>query len=202
VQSAANVALAGAVAFSILLVLLHFLKPENAPSWRMISEYEIGRHGWLMRLAFFCWSIGFLGLAVALWQQASLLAEVLLAIVAISLVGAGIFAADPITTPRGSQTRAAKLHSLFGVLAVLGIPIAATAVDLSLRANPLAASIQKHLPYMSLMVWFGLLVMMSAFVFFGARRIPLGPQAHIGWPNRFMVLTYVAWLILIAQALR
>jgi hypothetical protein len=202
VQSAADVALAGAVAFSIVLVLLHFLKPENAPSWRMISEYEIGRHGWLMRLAFFCWSIGFLGLAVALWQQASLLAEVLLAIVAISLVGAGVFAADPITTPRGSQTRAGKLHSLFGVLAVLGIPIAATAVDLSLRANPLAASIQEHLPYMSLMVWFGLLVMMSAFVFFGVRRIPLGPQAHIGWPNRFMVLTYVAWLILIAQVLR
>jgi hypothetical protein len=114
----------------------------------------------------------------------SLLAEVLLAIVALSLVGSGIFAADPITTPRGSQTRAGKLHSLFGVLAVLGIPIAATAVDLSLRGNPLAASIQEHLPYMSLMVWFGLLVMMSAFVFFGVRRIPvhgsyLRGMAHI-----------------------
>jgi hypothetical protein len=202
VQGAADLALAGAFAFSILLVLLHFLKPENAPSWRMISEYEIGRHGWLMRLAFFCWSIGFFGLLVALWQQASLLAEVLLTMVAIALVGAGIFAADPITTLRESQTRAGKLHSLFGVLAVLGIPITATAVDWSLRANPLAASIQTYLPCMSLMVWFGLLVMMSAFVFFGARKIPLGPRAHIGWPNRFMVFTYVAWLTLMAAAMR
>ena len=37
-----------------LLALLHFLKPELDPAWRMISEYEIGRFGWMMRLAFFC----------------------------------------------------------------------------------------------------------------------------------------------------
>jgi hypothetical protein len=30
--------------------------------------------------------------------------------------------------------------------------------------------------------------------------VPLGPQARVGWPNRFMVLTYVAWLIFIAAA--
>jgi hypothetical protein len=201
-QSVANVGFAGAVTFFLLLVLLHFLKPENDPSWRMISEYEIGRYGWLMRLAFFCWSIGFVSLAVALWQRASVLAEGLLAIVAISLVGAGIFAADPITMHRDSQTRAGKLHSLFGVLAVLGIPITATVVDWSLSGIPLAAPIQSYLPWMSLMVWLGLVAMMSAFAFFGAKKIPLGPQAHIGWPNRFMVLTYVAWLVLIADVMR
>jgi hypothetical protein len=146
VQSAVDVGLAGAVTFSILLVLLHLLKPENDPSWRMISEYEIGRHGWLMRLAFFCWSIGFVGLAVALWQQASMLAEGLLATVAIGLVGAGIFAADPITTHRRSQTRSGKWHSFFGVIAVLGIPIAATVVDWSLSGNPLVVPIQSYLP--------------------------------------------------------
>ena len=202
VQSAADMALAGTAGFCLLLVLLHFLKPENAPSWRMISEYEIGRLGWLMRLAFLCWAIGFSGLAVALWQQVSMLAEVLLVIVALVLAGAGMFAADPITTLRAAQTRAGKLHSLFGALAILGIPIAATATDWSLRANPLAASMQNYLPWMSLMVWLGLTAMISAFAFFGAKKIPLGPQAHIGWPNRFMVFTYVAWLMLIAEAMR
>jgi len=201
-QSAADVGLAGALAFSILLVLLHFLKPENDPSWRMISEYEIGRYGWLMRLAFFCWSIGFFGLAVALWQQASMLAEGLLAIVAIGLVGAGIFAADPITTLRDAQTRAGKLHALFGAITVLGIPITATVVDWGLSSNQLAVPTQRYLPWMSLMVWLGLLAMILAFAFFGAKKIPLGPQAHIGWPNRFMVFTYVAWLISITDALR
>jgi hypothetical protein len=51
---AAQVALAAVAAFSILLVRVHVLKPEIDPSWRMISEYEIGRYGWLMRLAFVC----------------------------------------------------------------------------------------------------------------------------------------------------
>jgi Protein of unknown function (DUF998) len=202
VPGAAGVALAGAVSFSVLLIVAHFLKRENAPSWRMISEYEIGRYGWVMRLAFFCWSIGFVGLAVALWQQASMLAKILLVIVPAGLCGAGIFAADPITTLRGTQTRAGKLHAFFGVLSVLGIPIAASVVDWDLNGNPLAAPIQGHLFFMSLMVWFGLIAMMSAFAFFGAKKIPLGPKAYIGWPNRFMVLTYIAWLVLIAMAMR
>ena len=49
-----------------LLLSLHVLSPEFSPAWRMISEYEIGRHGWLIRAAVFCWSIGFFGLAVVL----------------------------------------------------------------------------------------------------------------------------------------
>jgi hypothetical protein len=30
------------------LFLLHFLKPELDPVWRMISENEFGRFGWLI----------------------------------------------------------------------------------------------------------------------------------------------------------
>ena len=52
---AAQLSLVAVGAFSLLLVLLHVLKPEIDPSWRMISEYEIGRYGWAMRLAFVCW---------------------------------------------------------------------------------------------------------------------------------------------------
>jgi hypothetical protein len=44
--------------------------------------------------------------------------------------------------------------------------------------------------------------MISVFAYFGAKKIPLGPQAQIGWPNRFMVFTYAAWLIGIAAAVR
>ena len=34
-----------AVVFLVILILLHFLKRELDPAWRMISEYEIGRFG-------------------------------------------------------------------------------------------------------------------------------------------------------------
>jgi hypothetical protein len=70
---AAQVTLAAVAAFSILLVLVHVFKPEIDPSWRMISEYEIGHHDWIMQLAFVCWSA--------------------------SVFGAAVFATDPITTP-------------------------------------------------------------------------------------------------------
>ena len=40
--SVAHLSLAAGALFLVLLVVLHILKPEYDPSWRMISEYEIG----------------------------------------------------------------------------------------------------------------------------------------------------------------
>jgi hypothetical protein len=201
-QVGADVAVAGAAAFSILLVLLHFLKPENDPSWRMISEYEIDRYGWLMRLAFFCWSIGVLGLAVALSQHISAIVDALLAIIGASIFGAGIFAADPIANSNKSQSRAGKLHTLFGMITIIGTPFVVTAIDWSLGGNPLAASIQPYLVWLTLMVWLGFLAFSSTMGYFvGTKKIPLGPQAKIGWSNRFMVFMYLAWLVVVATSL-
>ena len=45
-----------------LLVALHALEPEFNPP-HLISEYELGRLGWLMSLAFFCLGAGSLLLA-------------------------------------------------------------------------------------------------------------------------------------------
>lgn len=38
-----------AILFLLLLATLHLLKADLDPSWHFISEYEIGRHGWLMQ---------------------------------------------------------------------------------------------------------------------------------------------------------
>src|SRR5512145_1838716 len=62
---AARIAMAWTVAFYVLLALLHLLKPEIDPSWRFISEYAIGRYGWLMSLAFLLYSVAWLALFVA-----------------------------------------------------------------------------------------------------------------------------------------
>jgi hypothetical protein len=194
IQIAPMVALVGAVAFSIFLIALHLLKPENDPSWRMISEYQIGRYGWLMRLAFFCWSLGVFGLAAALWQHASAIADVSLAVIAASIFGAGIFVTEPITTPNDLQSRASKFHTLFGVTTIIGTPLVVTAIDWSLGGNPLFL-------WLTLVVWLGFLTFALAIVYHGSKEISLGPQTKIGWPNRFMVFTYVAWLIVVATVL-
>jgi hypothetical protein len=201
ISVAAELSLAGAAAFSLLLILLHFLKPENDPSWRMISEYQIGRYGWLMQLAFFCWSIGVFALAAVLSQHIFAIADIFLFVIAASIFGAGIFVTNPITTPNELQNRASKLHTLFGAITIIGTPFVVTAIDWSLGGSPLVASIQPYLILLTLIVWLGFLMFVLAMVYYGSKKIPLGPHAKIGWPNRFMVFTYIVWLVVIACVL-
>lgn len=53
-----------------LVVLLHFLESEFDPSWRVLSEYSLGRYGVLMRAAFLAWGTGGIAVAVALSESA------------------------------------------------------------------------------------------------------------------------------------
>jgi hypothetical protein len=52
---AAWAALALTAATLRLLASLHVLSPEFDPSWRVISEYALGRYGWLLSLMFLAW---------------------------------------------------------------------------------------------------------------------------------------------------
>jgi len=47
---------------AVLIVMLHGLKPEIDPSWRFISEYALGRYGWLMSIAFVTFGVAHLAL--------------------------------------------------------------------------------------------------------------------------------------------
>src|SRR5262245_58805908 len=57
-RSTAYVALAAVAVFPTLVAVLHAIEPEFDPSWRMLSEYAIGHHGWVMALAFLSLGIG------------------------------------------------------------------------------------------------------------------------------------------------
>ncbi len=87
--------------FLALIVLLHAIKPEFEPSWRFLSEYSIGRHGWVMMTAFFLWAISCFTLSVALREHVKTrggrLGRAVLVVVGLSLIMAGLFAQDPIT---------------------------------------------------------------------------------------------------------
>jgi hypothetical protein len=190
----------GAGIFLLILVILHFLKPELDPSWRMISEYEIGRCGWLMRIAFACLSVGCIALVMSLWRRVPMVAEVLLTLGAIGPLGAAIFATDPITTPRNSMTLASRLHAVFGALFILGFPIAITIIGWN-ATDPLLAPLHSRLPWMSIAVWVGFFTFLGSSVLFGGAKGTYGPDVRIGWPNWFMMFTYLVWLTIIALAI-
>ena len=95
----------GAIALSVgLVVLLHFLEPEFDPSWRMLSEYSLGRYGLLMRVAFIAAGTSVIAVAIALsgsaWPW-----DLGLVLVAIGPIGAAFIDTDPITMPRAEMSR-------------------------------------------------------------------------------------------------
>ncbi len=65
----ALLAIVAAAATLLLLASLHVLSPEFDPSFRMVSEYALGRDAWVLSLMFLAWGISSWALVVALWSQ-------------------------------------------------------------------------------------------------------------------------------------
>ena len=115
-RAAAAISAAAAITFAVLLGALHLIQPGLDPSWRFISEYALGRAGWLMNVAFVALATSLLGAAVALARPVRTwpgrVGLVLLLIAAAGMLLAALFPTDPITVPVEAQTTAGRLHSL------------------------------------------------------------------------------------------
>ncbi len=201
---AAQIAVAFAIGFLVILCSLHFLEPEFDPSWRMISEYEIGRYGPMMRLAFFCWGSSVLALVYVLWFSLQTVGGNVgrwwLLVIGIALFGAGTFVTNAILDPTPSTAN--SLHTLCGAVVILTFPMAASLVTGSLAKNRDWASARRWLFSATLLVWLSLFLFFASIVVSRAVH-PMagrvGPEVFLGWPNRFLVLVYNVWLILVAR---
>jgi hypothetical protein len=199
----AQLSLAFGGVFLALLALLHLFKRELDPSWRMISEYEIGRFGWLMRLAFFCWGASVLTATLAIWPSLQTVGGVIgsywLLVITLFLFGAGIFKTDPITAQTNSLV--SKLHNLCGTVVILTFPIAATLTANSLMRNPGWAPAHGGLVLGTVLVWAGMAAYFGTIIGARVRNPKAGEDgSHIlmGWPNRLNVVTYLIWIFIVA----
>ena len=193
-----------AALFLAILFLLHFLKRELDPSWRMISEYEIGRFGWMMRLAFFCWGASVLALLITIWPVllpiSGTISRWWLVLIVIALFGAGIFKTDPITNDTRSLVN--TIHKICGTIVILTFPIAATLAIRSLLHNPLWSAYQGILIFGVVLAWIGMVAYFATVVISRVKDPKAGevgsPHILMGWPNIFNVVTYIVWIIIIA----
>src|SRR6266508_294458 len=201
--SAAKLSMSAAVTFLVLLVALHFIEPELDPSWRVISEYEIGDYGWMMRLAFFSLAVSCIALIPAIQSQAvgfwGKLGLGLLLLSAAGMIIAGIFISDSMT---GSRTSTGQIHELAAMLD--SIPFAALLINLTLiRKNPAWSSARGALLWTAFLPILGLVVFVSSVAVMFPSDGKFGPDVLIGWPNRFFIATHAVWLITVAwQALK
>jgi hypothetical protein len=198
---AARLAIVAIVSYQILLIALIFVRPDLAPSWHTISEWAIGRYGWIMSGAFLISALSYAALFVMLKSQLhGSLGRMGLGILLICMIGAtgvGIFTTDPMPLHFPLSTRG-TLHVIFGTSQLVLLPFAALLINLSLARNN-----EAWRPTRRVLLWTAGLPLFgfSSFAVYSAIFVfPLGPGAYgpgvnIGWPPRFAFLTYMLWVV-------
>jgi hypothetical protein len=205
--AAACLAFAGAAATVLLLASLHAVSPEFDPAWRMVSEYANGRYGWVLSLMFAAWGLSSLALVFAIGSEART-KRFKAGLVFLTLAGVG--AAMP-SLPMFDINHD-TLHNLAGALGILGLPIAAMLISISLgRTEPWSAA-KRTLLYTANLTWVSVVLLATTFVLLVATfsQVPGGPPAQapkvlppgviglVGWANRFLVLVYCVWVAVVA----
>ncbi len=184
------------------LATLHIVSREFAPSWRMVSEYALGKYRWLITSFFICWAISTFLCCGLMTSFANSTLQILgIIFVAISGIGAllgGIFDVKH------------KKHGLSFLLGVPTLPIGALlfAYNLPSKKN------WEELIYLAHATWISLVIMAITMIImmngFKKAGIPLGPNekspiavpegvvAVNGYANRLLIICYIGWLITIA----
>jgi hypothetical protein len=199
----AGMAIGAAAVALIALAALHALKPEVHPSRTMISQYALGRFGWVMAVCFAAFSAASACLFIALvGRVASALGLVGLAFLlaaAIGLAMAALFPMDPVSTPRAQMSFSGRMH---GVAFLTGVP----AQIVSVLLLSLALGRQGSHPLLPLLVltaviWFSLVMMIAIMLMVGPGKPPNpnGPERFLGFPNRLFMIAYGVWLIVVAS---
>lgn len=195
-------------ALSILCLLtLHFVSAEIKPNFRMVSEYALGNHKWLLTLFFISWGLCSITSAFLLWSIVSSgwakLGVVLVFITGLGAIAGGIFDVQH------------PLHGLSFGIGVPFLPIAALLISYHLK-NEMDWQPNSGLLLVSAhSVWISLILMaISMFLLFSglkAAGVAYGPGAApltelpesvigiSGWANRLLVLCYLGFPIVIAS---
>jgi len=188
------------------LLVLHFVSPEFKPSWRMISEYALGKYKWLVTLLFVFWALASMLLSIILWSEVeSVWAKIGTSLVFISGVGAlmgGLFDVKH------------KLHGLAFLLGIPTLPIGSLLVCYHLLSFDKWQAYKTEILFSTHSVWISMLLMAVSLgiLMSGYKKtgLPMGPNIEPpkelpkgvigvnGYFNRILVFCYLFWLITIA----
>jgi len=188
------------ITFIVLLAMLHVIKPEIEPSWNFISEYQVGRFGWLMSLAFVSLASSCLFLSIGLWKNVNIVGKIGLVMILLSSAGmfiAAIFKTDPLNTSPELVTQSGMLHQWGAMLDQ--IPFAALLITIALFRKK-EWDVNRWLLIVSLIfVWFGMIYFIASIRIHFPADGKFGPNVLVGWQNRIMIVTQALWLILVAH---
>jgi Protein of unknown function (DUF998) len=171
------------------LASLHILSPEFDPSLRVVSEYALGRYPWVLAIVFFAWAVGSWALGFALRRElqtvAGKIGRALLVLAGFGEAMAALF-----------DLRQPLLHNLAAALSIPELPIAAILITAALVRLPAWSSTRELLWWTANLPWIGFLPM--AVAMFSLTRKTGHPILCIGWPNRLLIVFYLAWTSAVA----
>jgi hypothetical protein len=201
----ARLTIIASIATLLTLAVLHFLSPEFAPSWRMVSEYANGDYGWVLSLMFIFWAISSWILAFTIWSEVKTTAgKVGLYFLIASGIGEAMAAVFDINH---------SLHSLASLIGIGSLPVAAMLISTSLGRTETWSGVKKSLLWTANLTWISVVLMgitfailITTFTQAGGdmtstevpTTLPDGVIALVGWANRFLIVAYCAWVINIA----
>jgi hypothetical membrane protein len=208
-QNAARAAFVLAAIVLLLLVTLRVLSPEFDPSWRVVSEYANGHYGWVLSLMFACWALSTWALAYAIRSQITTIAgKIGWWFLVVAGLGEALAVIFDVNQP---------MHAVAGLLGVVGLPIAALTISITLVRNPAWSHTGKLLLATANLTWIVLLLMVASlplmfftYVHAGGHVpadggtlplgtiLPPGVIALVGYFNRLLVVVYCAWAMVTA----
>ena len=192
----------------LALLLLHALSPELDPSWHMISEYALGRAGPVLTLLFLCW-------AASCWCAVLSLGPL--------LKGAWARVAQALLGISGAGALMGALfdirHELHGAAFALGVPtLPVAALIIGVKLSRRAPEARGRLLAAASATWIGvalqavtMALFISGLVRAGAfhpetrqllTSLPPGVPAVVGYANRFLVIAYMTWLLVLGGVVR
>jgi uncharacterized protein DUF998 len=204
---AARLAVAGAATCLVLLFILHVIKPELDPTWRMVSEYAIGPHGWVMAGSFLSQALGCAALFIAIRSQVrgfvGYLGLFFLLAAVVGLVMAAFFPSDPITISPQEATATGKMHGVAAMIGIPSLPVAAMLISFNLVRQPAWSRTRGPLLCSAVLALLSLVLMLVTIGILLPQHGGFGPEVVVGWPNRLLMLAYCGWVMTVGwQAAR
>lgn len=205
----ANSTIAFGVISILCLLALHFTSTKFKPNFRMVSEYALGKHKWLLTIFFLCWGLCSISSGFMMWNVVTTgwakFGVVLLFVTGIGSIMGGLFDVQH------------KLHGLSFGIGVPFLPIGALLISYHLMKKAEWQNHSTSLLLSSHSIWISLILMaVSMFLLFSSLKatgiangpdaapmseLPKGVIGINGWANRLLVLCYISYPIVTAKLL-
>ncbi|MEB2778142.1 DUF998 domain-containing protein [Algoriphagus sp. D3-2-R+10] len=201
-----NLSRFSAIGFVLILLMFHLINTDIDPSWQPISEYALGRMGWLMNIAFFLFGLSFLSLGLFFLKKEKAvvfkIAGVFLFLAAIGNILAALFDTDPVDTLPHEMTTSGSIHA--GAAGLLGFMIlAAILVCFQVYRQEILKPIRFKILSITLTVVLLEIVMVTALgIYLGETNGMLTSETPIGGIGRLVILSCAVWVIVTSSSLQ